>query len=492
MLLPGKVSPNFARGQSTFVRSCAKPVDIAGRNRLSIRTGVGEGLPEGCAGGNLTASAEADLEEAHPLMRQQSMLRHALVPAAIFAVFAAPAAAQAAPVDNGSQAASPVKLRALTAPPREALAGDSFRVTASVRNTTDRTIRPRLTITLRKARSASGRTLATRRLARIKPGKTLKQRMRVRVPRTTATGRYYIAACVRLNGRRSCRVAGRRVNVLRATTAPGAAAGPAGTGPGHPARALQRARVHRVRRRPARRHGRRRRRPARARHRQPLPRDRRLELDRPLHAQPARRLPRGHLPEHVRRRPQRRRADGVRGLLPRRRRLPRRAPRDRHGARLAVHDRAARDARDRRGLRGRAGDDRGPRPRPRRHQDAARHLEPHRLVLRLRRERARRVARAGHGRRGDLRGRSDGLRPPGLVVQGRRRRPFLLHRRRRHGRGVRDRRLPRAPDGRDRLDRRTVRPGLQRLRRHRAGELRADEAERAAEPQRADRLRPAP
>ena len=153
-------------------------------------------------------------------MRQQSMLRHALVPAAIFAVFAAPAAAQAAPVDNGSPAASPVKLRALTAPPREALAGDSFRVTASVRNMTDRTIRPRLTVTLRKARSASGRTLATRRLARIKPGKTLKQRMRVRVPRTTATGRYYVAACVRLNRRRSCRVAGRRVNVLRATTAP--------------------------------------------------------------------------------------------------------------------------------------------------------------------------------------------------------------------------------------------------------------------------------
>ena len=47
------------------------------------------------------------------------------------------------------------------------------------------------------------------------------------------------------------------------------------------------------------------------------------------------------------------------------------------------------------------------------------------------------------------------------------------------------------PQGRDRLGRGRRRPGVQRLRRHRAGQLRADEDLGTAEPQRADRLRPA-
>ena len=119
-------------------------------------------------------------------------------------------------------------------------------------------------------------------------------------------------------------------------------------------------------------------------------------------------------------------------------------------------------------------------------------------------QRPRRLARARDGRRGSVRAaaagqrarrhrrRHDGRRPPGLLVQGLPGRPLLLHRRS----ATRPRRfdadLHAAPQGRDQLGRGPERPGLQRLRRDRADELPADQGLRAAEPQRADRLRPAP
>ena len=55
-----------------------------------------------------------------------------------------------------------------------------------------------------------------------------------------------------------------------------------------------------------------------------------------------------------------------------------------------------------------------------------------------------------------------------------------------------DAQLHRAPQGRDPLGRRRGRPDLQRLRRDGAAQLPADQDQRAAERQRADRLRPAP
>ena len=64
--------------------------------------------------------------------------------------------------------------------------------------------------------------------------------------------------------------------------------------------------------------------------------------------------------------------------------------------------------------------------------------------------------------------------------------------RRPHRRRLRRARLPPPPGRRHRVGGRRGRPGLQRLRRHRARQLRADQDQRAAEPQRADRLRPAP
>ena len=120
-------------------------------------------------------------------------------------------------------------------------------------------------------------------------------------------------------------------------------------------------------------------------------------------------------------------------------------------------------------------------------------LEAHRPLVQLRRERPRPLARARHGRREHLQRRHDGAldRPPDRLVQGLPGRPLLLHGRwappptfadadfRKHLGGARSSGRP------------AGRPGLQRLRRDRARQLPADEDLGAAEPQRADRLRPA-
>ena len=94
-------------------------------------------------------------------------------------------------------------------------------------------------------------------------------------------------------------------------------------------------------------------------------------------------------------------------------------------------------------------------------------------------------SRSGRSRRARTlnghRRRHDGRRPPGLVVQGLPGRPLVLHRRSATPRRLR-RRPANAPQGRDQLGRGPGRPGLQRLRRHRANELPADQDRCAAEP----------
>ena len=107
-------------------------------------------------------------------------------------------------------------------------------------------------------------------------------------------------------------------------------------------------------------------------------------------------------------------------------------------------------------------------------------------------------ARARHGRREDLHRRDDdgAGRPPRRVVQGLSGRPFLLHQRRRQRR-LRGPRRARAPRRRAAVDRRRGRPGVQRLRRDRAGQLPAGQdlrqhGLRQPGPEGADRLRRAP
>src|SRR4029079_18171234 len=78
-----------------------------------------------------------------------------------------PATATAAPAD-GARAKDPLRVRSVSAPPREALAGESFRIVGKVRNLTRRATRPRLLVSLRAKRDGAGRQLAAKRLARVK------------------------------------------------------------------------------------------------------------------------------------------------------------------------------------------------------------------------------------------------------------------------------------------------------------------------------------
>ena len=129
------------------------------------------------------------------------------------ALLAAPTAASAKPADATAAAKSPVTLRSVSAP-RQVLAGQAFTLRGRVRNVSDRAVRPRVVVHLAKSRSAAGRAIASKRLKRVKAGRLAKYRVRVRVSRSLAAGRYYVRACARVGTRRSCRGARYRMSVV--------------------------------------------------------------------------------------------------------------------------------------------------------------------------------------------------------------------------------------------------------------------------------------
>ena len=197
----------------------------------------------------------------------------------------------------------------------------------------------------------------------------------------------------------------------------------------------------------------------------------------------------------------RRPAGRLRDLLPRRRRLPRSRLGDRDRARLGVPDRAARHPCHQ--------PDRRARPAPSRWRTACTSATKNLPEYWTRTDawynfaaNVRGVSHVpGHGRGEALHPaavrchaqrdrRHHGRRPPGRLVQGLPGRPVLLHLRqhRRDQHRDRVRRSRRRGAG---VDLRCRGQRLQRLRRDGARQLRADQDQRAPEPERAHRLRPA-
>ena len=253
-------------------------------------------------------------------------------------------------------------------------------------------------------------------------------------------------------------------------------------------RALQRARLHQGRDR--QRH-RRRRRAARAagRHRGHVRRHRRRVQ---VHRRQPRQVPRGRVPQQRRRAARLGAAVRVREVLPQRRRLPRHPLGDRGRAGLAVHERPPRHPCRRA----------GPTRSTRRSRSPTACTSPARAcrstgpattagttspaTSAASRTSSRRSTRTPTraGRTASIT-RSPGARTTRAAAASTRAAAVPT-------RTFGDGRLPPAPRGRARLDRRQGRQGLQRLRRDRARELPADQDLGAAEHQRADRLRPAP
>ncbi len=119
-------------------------------------------------------------------------------------VLTVPSTAVAKPADAGA-AATPVALRSVSAPPRQVQAGQAFTLTGRVRNVSSRAARPRIVVRIAKSKRGSGRAIAAKRLARVKAGRLAKYRVRVKLSRSLAAGRYYLRACARVGGRQSCR-----------------------------------------------------------------------------------------------------------------------------------------------------------------------------------------------------------------------------------------------------------------------------------------------
>ena len=185
-------------------------------------------------------------------------------------------------------------------------------------------------------------------------------------------------------------------------------------------------------------------------------------------------------------------AGRLRGLLPRRRRLRRHPLGDRDRARLGVPDRRPRHALARARSRRRAGHRQGRRPRARRQQEPARVLAARRTsgTTSPPTSAAARTCSRPSTRRPTPAATMGFDHPIAWCKDFRGGRSFYTaggHTAAAYGEPA-----FRAPPGRrHRVGGRRGRPGLQRLRRDRARQLRADEDQRAAEPQRADRLRPA-
>ena len=437
--------------------------------------------------------------------------------AMVGAALSVPAIADARTADPPeAEAAGTVNLISVSSPPRVAAPGSTFRLTGRVRNTSNRAERMRLTVTLRKTRTArQGRTVRAKRLAAVKGGRTRAYKTTVRLPATLAAGRYHLRACVRIptkSGNRGtdCRFAKRTILIARAGTpgTPAPAAGPPASAPGAPgsprisrpesacaagraARALPHPRLHGDHGRVRGHRIRRRRGPQGRRPQAPLQRQCGGQLI-GIHRQEPRALPRRGLPQHHRGPAHRRPAGRVRDLLPRRRRLP--GPRlgDRDRARLAVPDRAARHPRRRAAVPTRTRlkvADRG--------HVATKNLPeywPARAWYNFA-ERPRRQPRAGHGRGEALHSFRAARWAPWADH------PVAWCKDYRGGRSFytsgstsaigTETASPTTSPARW-SGRPACRQRLQRLRRDGARQLRADQDQRAPEPERAHRLRPAP
>ncbi len=106
----------------------------------------------------------------------------ALLLGGTLAIFALAPAATAA-------AGPPASLLSAGSPPAAAVAGQAFTLKGKVRNKANRSARARLTVTLRKTRSAKdGRIVAAKFLKRTKAKRTLAYKVRVRIPASLAAG----------------------------------------------------------------------------------------------------------------------------------------------------------------------------------------------------------------------------------------------------------------------------------------------------------------
>ena len=86
---------------------------------------------------------------------------------------------------------------------------------------------PRLVVSLRKRKNGSGgRAVASRRVGKLKAGASKRYTIKVKLPRGLAAGRYYVSVCARTAGRPSCRMADRRLRVLKRSQKPPKPPGP--------------------------------------------------------------------------------------------------------------------------------------------------------------------------------------------------------------------------------------------------------------------------
>ena len=125
----------------------------------------------------------------------------------------APAAAQAAPT---------LKVRSVASPPQVVAPGGSFSIASRVENSTRKSQRVRVRVTLRTTKYGKVRYTASAARKTLKARKSARYSVRVKLPSTLKEGRYYVRACAdtgKVSGA-ACRFTTKRVTVRKAAPAP--------------------------------------------------------------------------------------------------------------------------------------------------------------------------------------------------------------------------------------------------------------------------------
>ncbi len=145
------------------------------------------------------------------------------VPVAL--ALAVPATAASAPADlvAHASAATTIKLKSVTSPPRAATAGQRFTLKGTVTNRRITSQRVTVQVSLRRTKTSSPTRVGTKTLNPIRAGRSAGYSINVKLPSTLAAGTYYVRTCTAY-GKRStvpstaCRFSERRIKVTPAQT----------------------------------------------------------------------------------------------------------------------------------------------------------------------------------------------------------------------------------------------------------------------------------
>ena len=144
----------------------------------------------------------------------------AAVPALALLVPATSAARPISATKSTNHRQAKVQVRSIEVP-RQVEAGDDLTLAVKLRNTSNRAVRPKLVVSLRKSAHGSSRVIGRERVGRLGADRSRVYEIDVEVPARLSPGRYYVSVCTRrTSSRKSCLTADRKLTVVKRSPSP--------------------------------------------------------------------------------------------------------------------------------------------------------------------------------------------------------------------------------------------------------------------------------